>query len=244
MTRRPTSARAPWSPASAGVRCPRGPERSGRGSVASMSSRSVPRGELDEVVVGGRVGAVGHAPAAVGRAHVDRPRGQEVRHRVEADAQRADLELVLLVVLGHLEGVLDVVLEHPAAAADPAHRRAPARGHVQARARGAVGARPAVDRDRLLARRVGQPRGERDEVEDVVGVQVADHHGVDARVVAEAPQLGEDAVAAVQQQARVALLDEVAAAGPVGVLPGGGFAQNRDAQRACSSADPCGTVPR
>jgi hypothetical protein len=55
----------------------------------------------------------------------------------------------------------------------------------------------------------------------VVRVQVGDDDRVDLRVVAEPPQLGEDAVAAVDQDGRPVLLDEVAGAGAVGVLPRG-----------------------
>jgi hypothetical protein len=85
---------------------------------------------------------------------------------------------------------------------------------------------------RLLAWRVGQRVGERDEVEEVVGVQVRDDDRIDVGVVAEAPQLGEDAVAAVEEQARPVLLDEVPAAGADGVLPGRRLAQDRDVQPA------------
>ena len=118
----------------------------------------------------------------------------------------------------------------PPRADDAAEDVARARRARGARARRAVGARPAVDRHRLLARRVGQRVGVRDEVEEVVGVQVRDDDRVDVDVVAEAAQLGEHAVAAVEQQRRVALLDEVAAAGAVGVLPGRRLAQDRDPQ--------------
>jgi hypothetical protein len=86
-----------------------------------------------------------------------------------------------------------------------------------------------VHRHRLLARRVGQRVGEGNDVEDVVGVQVGDDHRVDVDVVTKSPQLGEHAVAAVDQQARVALLDEVAAARAVGVLPGRRLTQDGDA---------------
>ena len=85
------------------------------------------------------------------------------------------------------------------------------------------------DRHRLLARRVGQRVGERHEVEEVVGVQVRDHDRVDVDVVDEAPQLGEHAVAAVEQQVEAVLLDQVAAAGPVRVLPGRRLAEHGDA---------------
>jgi acetaldehyde dehydrogenase (acetylating) len=84
-----------------------------------------------------------------------------------------------------------------------------------------LGAGPAVDRHGLLAGRVGQPVGVGDEVEEVVGVHVRHDDGIDVDVVAEAAQLGEHAVAAVQQQAGVLLLDEVPAARSPGVLPRG-----------------------
>ena len=72
-------------------------------------------------------------------------------------------------------------------------------------------------------RAVAQARRVRDEVEDVVGVQVADHDRVDVRVVDVAAQLGEHAGAAVEQHGRCAgpACDEVAGAGAVGVLPRG-----------------------
>ena len=104
-----------------------------------------------------------------------------------------------------------------------------ARRHVQLGAGRVVGARPAADRHGLLARRVGQRVGERDEVEEVVGVQVRDDDRVDVDVVDEAPQLGEDAVAAVEQQVEAVLLDEVAAAGTIRVLPGRRLAEHGDA---------------
>jgi hypothetical protein len=53
----------------------------------------------------------------------------------------------------------------------------------------------------------------------VVGVQVRDDDRVDVDVVDEAPQLGEDAVAAVHQQAESLFLDQVTGAGAVDVLP-------------------------
>jgi NhaP-type Na+/H+ or K+/H+ antiporter len=62
----------------------------------------------------------------------------------------------------------------------------------------------------------------------VVGVQVGDDHRVDVDVVAEVAQLGEDAVAAVEEQAGAMLLDEVAAASASGILPGRRLAQHGD----------------
>jgi hypothetical protein len=76
-------------------------------------------------------------------------------------------------------------------------------------------------------------------------MQVRDDDGVDVDVVAEPAELGEDAVAAVQEQADALLLNEVSAAGAVGVLPGRGLPQDGDAQtrRSLSATVPCGTVP-
>jgi hypothetical protein len=102
---------------------------------------------------------------------------------------------------------------------------------VQRRARRRVGARPAVDRHRLLARRVDQPVGERDEVEEVVGVQVADDHAVDRDVVDEAPELAEDPVAAVEQHDGAVLLDQIPTARTARVRVGRGLAQHRDPHR-------------
>ena len=93
-------------------------------------------------------------------------------------------------------------------------------GRVQLGPRRLVGARPAVDRRRLLARRVGERVGERNEVEEVVRVQVRDHDRVDLRVVAEAAQLREHAVAAIEQDRGAVLFEQVPAAGTVRVLPG------------------------
>src|SRR6185503_9664142 len=61
----------------------------------------------------------------------------------------------------------------------------------------------------------------------MIGVQVGDDDRVDARVVAVAPKLREDAVPAVEQHGRPVFLDQVAAARAVRVLPGGRFAQHR-----------------
>ena len=70
--RRRAPARRACSPASPGVTWPRRPSRSGRGSVASMISRSVPRANSTMRVGRGVVGAVGDAPAAVGGGDLDR----------------------------------------------------------------------------------------------------------------------------------------------------------------------------
>jgi hypothetical protein len=61
-------------------------------------------------------------------------------------------------------------------------------------------------------------------------MQMGDHDRVDLRVVAEATQLGEHSVAAVEQHRRAVLLDEIAAACAVRVLPGRRFAEHRQPQ--------------
>ena len=64
----------------------------------------------------------------------------------------------------------------------------------------------------------------------MVGVHVGDDHGIDVDVVTEPAQLGEDAVAAVQEDAGALLLHQIAAACPRGVLPGRRLAQHRNPQ--------------
>jgi hypothetical protein len=64
----------------------------------------------------------------------------------------------------------------------------------------------------------------------VVGVEMGDDDRLDVDVVDVLAHLPEDAVAAVQQEARPALLDQVAAAGTAGVLPGRRLAEHRDSQ--------------
>ena len=93
---------------------------------------------------------------------------------------------------------------------DAPERVAAAGRHVQLGPRGVVGAGPAVDRHRLLARRVGERVGVRHEVEEVVGVEVRDDDGVDVDVVDPLAQLPEHAVAAVDDDRAAVFLDEVA----------------------------------
>jgi hypothetical protein len=62
----------------------------------------------------------------------------------------------------------------------------------------------------------------------VVRVQVGDEHRVDRVVVAPAAQLGEHAVAAVEEQADALLLDQVSGARAVRVLPGRRLAEHGD----------------
>ena len=62
----------------------------------------------------------------------------------------------------------------------------------------------------------------------MVGVQVADQHGIDVDVIPVVTQLGEHPVAAVEQQRVSVLLDQVSAACPVGVLPRWRLAKHGD----------------
>ena len=80
-----------------------------------------------------------------------------------------------------------------------------------------IGARPPSDRDRLLAWCVGERITERDQIEEVIGMQMADQNGADVDVVPEAAKLREDPVAAVQQQREILILDQVAAACAPGI---------------------------
>ena len=79
-------------------------------------------------------------------------------------------------------------------------------------------------------RGVGERVGVGDQVEEVVGVEVRDRDRVDLHVVDPLAQLAEHAVAAVEQQPRAALLDQVAAASAAGVLPGRRLPQHGDSQ--------------
>ena len=142
-----------------------------------------------------------------------------MRHLAQAHPEGTNLELVGTVVFVQLERVLDELLVPPAAD-DPAETIRGAGRCPQLRAGGIERPGPAGDRHGLLARRVGERVAERDEVEDVVGVQVADQHRVDVHVIAEAPELREHPVAAIEQQHEVVLLHQVSAAGPADVLPG------------------------
>src|SRR5438105_8005207 len=94
------------------------------------------------------------------------------------------------------------------------------------RPRRVVGSGPPRHGHRLLARRVREAVAERQQVEEVVRVQMADQDGVDVDVVTYAAQLREDAVATVEQKREVALLDEVAAAGAAGIAPGRGLSEH------------------
>ena len=60
----------------------------------------------------------------------------------------------------------------------------------------------------------------------MVGVQVREHDGVDQFVSVVDAQLGEDARAAVDQEAKLAKACEIPGAGAVAVLPRGALAEN------------------
>ena len=184
-TTRLAPARRACSPASAGVMWPRIPVRSGRGSVASTISRSVSRGDLDQLLAGAAVGAVGEPAAAVGRAEVDREGVGEVRHlagsgpgagRPRPSSRRRTPRARTRSRSG------------PRCPTTPTSRRKVSCAPWGAISRGRAGSSvpgPAGDRHRLLARRVGERVGVGDQVEEVVGVQVGDQHRVDVGVVAE-----------------------------------------------------------
>ena len=71
------------------------------------------------------------------------------------------------------------------------------------------------------------------------------HDAGDVDVVEALAQLGEDAVAAIDEQPRVALLDEVSAAGTARVLPRGRLAEHGDPQSSTRPFDErAGLYPR
>ena len=121
----------------------------------------------------------------VGAREIDRVGRQEVRDGLEAQLDVADLRPSPPGSYSSSRNAFSMCSSRmPAGRAQAPERVARARRGDQPRARRVGGARPAVDRHRLVARRVGERRRERHEVEDVVGVQVRDHDRVDVRVVA------------------------------------------------------------
>ena len=144
------------------------------------------------------------------------------------------------LVLLDPEGALDQVVVAPGAH-DPPEGLDGAGRRDQPRAGGVVGPLPGVHRDRLLLGRVDQRVGEGDEVEEVIGVEVGEDHRVDLGVVDPLAELPEDAVAAVEQDLRLVGLDQVAAAGAAGVLPGRRLAEHGDFQGK-QPHGPAGTV--
>ena len=93
--------------------------------------------------------------------------------------------------------LLDQFLVAPGADHGP-ERLPRARGDDQPWARRVVGARVAGDRHRLLARGQQERVGVRDQVDEVVGVDMRDHDRVDVGVVDRLAQLPEHAAAAVE----------------------------------------------
>ena len=185
-------ARLGAAPVLAGLGGRQVPARARRARGAAAWPRSAAgrcRGRTSTQVVGRRVvGAVGE-PAAPSAAISTACVCSEVRHLLEAHAQRPDLEHV---VRGRYSAQLERASRpgrRCTQAADAQRRNAVARalGRRAARGRGgsSVPGQPPTG-DRLLARRVRQRVGERDEVEEVVGVQVRDHDRVDLDVVGEA----------------------------------------------------------
>ena len=185
-----------------------------------------PAVEVVQRVGGAGVGPVDDPSGALGGGDGHREGLREVGHRLESDPNGADLELACAVVLAQVERLFDQILVAPRADHPPKGGRRPRRD-VQLGARRVVGSGPAVDGHGLLSRRVGERIGEGHEIEEVVGVQVRDHHGVHVHVVHPLPQLSEDPVAAVDQHGDPGLLDQVAGTGTAGVLPGRRLAQDR-----------------
>src|SRR5206468_1777105 len=152
------------------ARAPRVIAGLGRGHVTALSRPLRPRqgrldhqqvgvaSDLDQLVAWATIRPVREPSAAVRRAEVDRVGGREVRDLPEAGAERADLDRGAGVVLLEREGALDQVLLAPCADHPTEALAGAARGD-QAWASGAVGARIPANRDRLLARRVGEGVG-------------------------------------------------------------------------------------
>ena len=179
-------------------------------STSSSAGREFPEGE----------------PAAPGGAGQVYGEGLgEMGDEREARLEAADPDSVLRAVFAEVERLFDQVLVAPRAD-DLAEGLGGAAGSMQLGASGVVGARPAVDRNRLLARSVGERVGVGDEIEEVIRMQVGDQHRVDVDVIAMLAQLAEDAVAAVEQQDSLVIVDQVAATGPAGVLPRRQLAQD------------------
>ena len=158
---------------------------------------------------------VNRPPAA---AHeLDGVGGHEVRHGLEADRERARRAASRPGRTRARSNAASIRSSFPQAPTTRRQHSQRARRRVQHRRR-----RPA-------ARAVGERVRVRDEVEEVVRVQVRDHHHVDVVVVHGRAELREHAAAAVEQQPHPGLLDEVAGAGAVGVLPAGRLAEDREA---------------
>ena len=177
-TSRSAPAPRPCSPASRGSGGRASPVRSGRGRVASISSRSA-RARSRSARRSGRVGAEHQAAAAVRGLDADRERLGEVRAPCGSGSGAARPRGVELASYSSSAKAFSIRSSLPQA---PTTRRKVSprpRRRDQPRARRVVGAGPAVHRHGLLARRVGERVGVRDQVEEVVGVQVRDDDSVD-----------------------------------------------------------------
>ena len=150
-----------------------------------------------------------------------------VRDLDEARGERADLDGRAAVVLLDRERLLDQLLVTPGA--DHGAEGLPrARRHDQPRPRRIVGAGVAGHGDRLLARGQQQRVGVGDEIDEVVGVHMRDHHRVDLGVVDVFAQLPEHPATAVEEDRRLLLGDQIPAAGSARVLPCRRLAEHRD----------------
>src|SRR5829696_2105866 len=179
---------------------------------------------VDDLAAGTRVGAVDDLAATLG-ADPDGEGLDEMRDRVKARPDISDLDPVARLVLLDPEGALDQVVVAPGPD-DLPEGLLRSRRRDQPRPGGLIGPLPDVHRDRLLLRRVDQRVGVRDEVEEVIRVQVGDEDAVDLGVVDALPELAEDAVPAIEQDLRRVRLEEVSTASPPGVLPGRTLAEH------------------
>src|SRR5205085_3286009 len=135
----------------------------------------------------------------------------------EADPERPGLEVVPRLVLLERESALDQVLVAPGAH-DLAKHLGGAWWGVQRGTGRLAGPGPARDGDGLLAGRVCERVAKGDQIEEVIGVQVTQEDRIDIDVVDVTTKLGEHPVAAVEHERVAVLLDQVAAAGAVGIL--------------------------
>ena len=160
-------------------------------------------GDLDELVAGAGSRRRRRSRRRRSRRRSDREGLDEVRHRVEARADIAPTSTRSPARrTPRCAKALSIRSSLPHA---PTTRRKVSAAPGGAISRGRAGSSvpgPGVDRDGLLPRRVGQRVGVRDEVEEVVGVEVGDDDRVDLGVVDPLAQLAEHAVAAVEQDRR------------------------------------------
>ena len=213
------------------------PSRSGRGRVASTMSRSAPAANSTRRSVG-RASRRRRRSARRRWWSSARPRrsarsGAPRRSAAAARRPRASSSGAYSTRSNAFStrSSLPHAPDHAAEGVARAARR------VEHRPRRRVGARPGVDGHGLLARRVGQRVRVRDEIEEVVGVQVRDDDRVDVDVVDVAAQLREDPVAAVEHELRAVRLDEVPAARPARVLPRRRLAEDGDPHPLDSTRD-------